>query len=389
MQNAATLAQDIAPSLPVVGAAPAARSCSRRITGPEPSKQARLLSGFLGRGFEDHTIHLGTDFCLADGQPLRHPVLTVRLQGRPGAPVIAVCGGISADRRVADSSGKTGWWRRIVHPGGAIDLTTFRVLSFEFLPGTAEAESPAAARTVTTRDQARALALALDALDIPALHSFVGSSYGGMIALAFAAACPERVGRLSVLCAADRAHPAATALRGIQRRIVAFAAAQGAPAEGLALARQLAMTTYRSPDEFAARFTPGPGAAPDQPSEVCSYLLARGEAFAKVTDPARFLTLSDSIDRHCITPAGIATPVLFIAARSDRLVPFSDVMRCAASTAGPSALLGLTTDKGHDAFLCDTDQFAPQLSAFLAARDPFTAIETHAKTTAGTEGVCP
>ena len=68
----------------------------------------------------------------------------------------------------------------------------------------------------------------------------------------------ERVEQLVVISAADRAHPMATAWRSVQRRIVRFALAAAGPAEGLELARALAMATYRSPEEFAARFALAP-----------------------------------------------------------------------------------------------------------------------------------
>ena len=45
----------------------------------------------------------------------------------------------------------------------------------------------------------------LNHLGIVALRAIAGGSYGGMVALAFGERYPERVGRLIVLGAADRA----------------------------------------------------------------------------------------------------------------------------------------------------------------------------------------
>src|SRR5690606_16111679 len=94
----------------------------------------------------------------------------------------------------------------------------------------------------------------LNHLGIKALRAIAGGSYGGMVALAFGERYPERVAHLLVIGASDRAHPMATAWRSVQRHIVRFALERGDPAAGLKLARALAMSTYRSSEEFAARF---------------------------------------------------------------------------------------------------------------------------------------
>ena len=213
-------------------------------------------------------------------------------------------------------------------------------------------------------DQARLLALAMDAAGVERLHGFVGASYGGMVALAFARLFPERVERLAVICAAHRPHPMATAWRGIQRRILAFAADAGRPEEGVALARQLAMTTYRTPEEFAERFT---GAIPDggDDAEVCGYLKARGDAYAAVASPARYASLSAAIDRHSEEPEAIHTPALLVGAESDRLVPIEDIRELADRLGAPARLVELSSPYGHDSFLKDAHLIAPHLRAWL------------------------
>jgi len=254
-------------------------------------------------GWRDISVLLPAGFTLASGERLSNRELRLRLYGDPENPLVIALGGISSGRRIADSDDGKGWWRGIVSAGGAsggVDLEKFCVLGFDFLPNREET-----ARTITTVDQARALCVALDYLDIARIHGFAGASYGGMVALAFAARYPARATKLCIISAADRANPAATAVRGVQRRILQFAKSCGKPEEGVALARQLAMTTYRTPEEFGERFDSAPGAggcaAAGDPYDVCDYLMARGNAFPMSAD--RFLTLSDSIDRHRIDPA--------------------------------------------------------------------------------------
>lgn len=305
----------------------------------------------------DVSVMLPAGFRLQSGEKLSRPELRLRIFGEPSRPLIAVAGGISAGRAVADGGEENGWWREIVAPGGAIDLDRHCVVGFDFLPNPRET-----ARTITSLDQARALGVALDKIGTPALKAFVGASYGGMVALAFAAAFPRRIEKLCIVSAADRAHPAATALRGVQRRIVEFAQRAGAPEEGVSLARQLAMISYRTPEEFAARFRCGAGGQAGDPYDVCRYLIARGNAYAMT--PERYVTLSDSIDRHQVDPRAIAAASLFIAAQSDRLVPIEDVERLAASIAN-SRFHAFPSLYGHDAFLKEAATIGPVIKSFI------------------------
>ncbi|GJL95754.1 MAG: homoserine O-acetyltransferase [Hyphococcus sp.] len=308
----------------------------------------------------DVTVLLPASFRLESGEPLSQPELRLRIYGETSQPVIAVAGGISSGRAVADSDDQQGWWCEIVSDRGAIDLEKFCVLSFDFLPNPLEV-----ARTITTKDQARALSIALDSLKIERLFAFVGASYGGMTALAFAAAFPDRIDNLCMISAAARTHPAATALRGIQRRIVEFASRYGEEKEGVALARQLAMINYRTPEEFDARFDNEPGVFAGAPYDVCEYLISRGRAFDMSAQ--RYVTLSDSIDRHLVDPSLVQADSLLVAAHSDRLVPAED-MRVLARNLSSSSLVEIDSLYGHDAFLKETAVIGPVIKSFLEER---------------------
>lgn len=314
----------------------------------------------------DISVPLPAGFELDCGARLDDAELLIRIAGRAGAPLVAVSGGISANRFVADDAEGSGWWSAFVAPGGSIDLSQYRVLGFDLLSGE-EAQVPA----ITTRDQARALAHALDFVAERKLHGFVGSSFGGMVGLALAAEYPELLERLCVISAAHRAHPMATAIRGIQRRILKLAQAQDCPEEGVALARQLAMTTYRTADEFQQRFASVPkGNSAGDAYDVCEYLISRGEAFAGKMPIERLLLLSDSMDRHRVDPGQITTPTLLIGATSDRLVPLDDMRALAATLAGPAELVELQSTFGHDAFLLETESIAPLLVNFCQGETP-------------------
>ncbi|HEV8217612.1 MAG TPA: homoserine O-succinyltransferase [Gemmatimonadaceae bacterium] len=276
--------------------------------------------------------------------------------GAAGAPVVAVLGGISATSHVTASEHDPapGWWDAVVGPGRAINTNAFRVLGIDFLDG-GRRDDGQPARTVSTADQADAVARVLDALEIDRLHAFVGASYGGMVALAFAERHPERIDRVVAISAPHEPHPMSTALRAIQRRIVRLGLSSGCAHDALAIARGLAITTYRSGAEFAERFNSAPDLITENDAvfPVASYLGHHGERFAARWTPERFLALSLSGDLHRVDPRAIRTPAVVVAAEGDAIVPRQQLEDLVAHLAGPARLVDLPSTRGHDAFLTE------------------------------------
>jgi homoserine O-acetyltransferase len=283
--------------------------------------------------------------------------------GAPHAPTLIVQGGISADRDVTtmDDRAVPGWWQALVGAGATIDLDRWRVLAIDWLT---PAELGASA--VSSEDQADALAALLQALGIPRVHAFVGSSYGAMVALAFAARYPRRLDRLLLLAGAHRPHPLATAQRSVQRGIVRLGQSTGQVDQALALARQLAMTTYRGSGDFARRFAGGPEWRDGRfHFPVEDYLEHAGKRFVDRFDADRFLALSESIDLHDVAPEQIPTPATLIGFPSDRLVPLADLCELQRRLHGPATLEVVESPYGHDAFLKEPEQLAPLLREAL------------------------
>ncbi|WP_420471635.1 homoserine O-succinyltransferase MetX [Brevundimonas sp. FT23042] len=310
----------------------------------------------------DVTAAIPADFRLASGERLAADVVTGRLHGPADGPLVVVAGGISSGRFAAR------WWSWAVRPGGPVDLERARVLAFDLLPGKTD---PGV--TITTADQARLLGLLLDSLGEPRVDAFVGASYGGCIGLAFATNFPGRIGELVIISAAHRAHPSATAWRGVQRRVLAFARDCGREAEGIALARELAMTTYRTADEFDWRFAGAPPAAAGAPYPVCDYLIARGADYARATSADRWISLSDSLDRHAVAPEAITCPLTLLGFTTDRLVPIEDLRDLAARAPALRRLEVAGSIFGHDAFLKEREVVGRTLHDALSplyARQP-------------------
>jgi homoserine O-acetyltransferase len=267
---------------------------------------------------------------------------------------VVALGGISSGRHI---SGAGGWWSEVIADGAGVDLHGLGAIGLDFAPlGDQRVR-------ITPSDQARLLAHALDAIGVARLHAIVGASYGAMVGMAFAAQAPERLDRLCVISAAGQATAQALAWRGVQRRIVEFGLAQGLGGEGLSLARQLAMITYRSADELEQRF--GAGVDADGRGEVDRYLLARGESYAGSVAPRRWLSLSEAIDRFSVDPGSIQTPTTVIACPTDQLVPYEQMKRFANALPRISGFHDLPSLYGHDAFLKEPQRLNALLRSAL------------------------
>ena len=312
---------------------------------------------------------LAIDLCLRHaGQ--RRVVLRFESIGDAGLPTVLVAGGISADRHVAASEpfDTPGWWDAHVGLGAALDPRAYRILSFDWVGADGMLDA-----VLDPADQADAIAVLLDALGIGCLGGFVGSSYGAMVGLQFAARHGARVQHLVAISGAHRAHPFASAWRALQRQAVALGALQCDERHGLALARQLAILSYRTPEEFNARFEAARVVHGRVRVGAEDYLDHCGAKFVANSSPTAFLRLSESLDLQAIAPEAIDVPVTVVAVAEDRLVPLADayelVERLGRGTSRQAPRLRvLHSQFGHDAFLKETDAIAGVLREAFAQR---------------------
>ena len=299
--------------------------------------------------------------------PLRHAGwrevgIGYECQGPIGAPVVIVAGGISATRHLSAHAGDQapGWWQEQVGADRAIDTGKLRVLAIDWLGADGTLDAP-----IDSADQADALAAVLDHLGIARVAAFVGCSYGAMVGLQFAARHGDRLGQLLAISGAHRAHPYAIAWRALQRNIVRSGIAD--PHAALSLARQLAMLSYRTPEEFAERF-----AVPIRiESDVArcdaeDYLAVCGQRYADRWSAVAFLRLSESIDLHAVDPATVRVPTTLVAVSEDRLVPSADLHALAERLPGPHRLHHLRSRYGHDAFLKEPERIGEIIGEVLA-----------------------
>jgi homoserine O-acetyltransferase len=218
---------------------------------------------------------------------------------------------------------------------------------------------------ITTRDQARAACVLLEVLRIPRVLLVTGGSLGGMVALEFVASFPRRA-RAAVVFAA----PAATGASALGWVHVQRELLRTAGEDGLALARQVAMLTYRTPVGLQQRF----GRRRDSRGEfaVREWLRVHGERLTARFSRASYLALLDAMDAHDLGRgrAGVAERLRASGARltgvgitGDQFFPAAEVAEWVAAAGG--AYRTIESAAGHDAFLIERDQVAAILREAL------------------------
>jgi homoserine O-acetyltransferase len=156
------------------------------------------------------------------------------------------------------------------------------------------------------------------------------------------------------------------------------------PTGGLALARALAMCSYKSAELFDERYGRKPNRGGEDPGrshedrfEVGGYLDYQGQLFLKRFDANSYLAVSRAMDTfdlgttaadEAATLRRILGRVWMVGISSDWLFPPGDVQSLAERmvAAGADArYVELASTHGHDGFLADAGDLAPIISEAL------------------------
>ncbi len=288
-----------------------------------------------------------------------------RRDGPPSAPAVLVVHALTGS---ADAAGD--WWQPLIGPGRAIDTTRRQVICLNLLGscyGTTGPRELSPFPEITPRDMARTQWAALDALDVPSLDLVVGGSLGGMVALEVALERPSAVRAVMPIAAPARIGNLAAAWNHIQLELLALD-----PDRGLELARQLAMTTYRSEVDFDTR------------DGIGSYLEHQGVKLRLRFHAGAYGTLVRAMNAHdvgrdrggiveafrslaasdvAVHPVGIEGDILYGPRQVRALV---DAARAAGAA---TSYRQIRSDKGHDAFLVEWDQLTDILGEVLEGEE--------------------
>lgn len=288
-----------------------------------------------------------------------------RVTGEGPARVLllhALTGGPEA----ADAPGVKGWWGPLFREGAPLDGDRATVWTPNLAGSCYGTEGPAPEAGWSTRHQAEVLAAWIREEDL-AFDALLGGSLGGMVALELAVAEPERFRSVGVIGCGGRSDAWLWGAGEAQRAILRSPSLDDA--EAIALARRVAMLTFRAPEGLAERFA--------APEELQAWLAFHGTALAGRFTRKAYLALLDAMDRHDLgrdrgglvqalgrlrgplSVLGLGTDQLFARASVEELIG-------AAKAAGRlGCARWLESPHGHDAFLIEWDQVSAWLKEVL------------------------
>lgn len=317
--------------------------------------------------------HVG-DFRLESGKVLRGVGQAYHLDGTLNEARDNVVLVFHALTGSSDAAGD--WWANGIGPGRTIDTNRYAVLCTNLLGscyGTTweAAEDPDhPLPRITPRDQARLVQQLLEALGISSVALATGGSLGGMVAMEWAAQNPH-LPRAVVVLAAPAAHSAhAIAWNHIQRRVI-----EAGGAAGLEVARMVAMATYRTADEQAARFARARDG--DGGWAIGGYLDHHGRKLRDRFTIRSYLALMAAMDAHDVGAGrggvgaalgGIRGHLVGVGIPGDLLYG-ADEVRAWTKAAG-AEYREIHSISGHDAFLLELDQVSAILQDALRAAEP-------------------
>jgi homoserine O-acetyltransferase len=360
-----------------------------------------------------HVLRLDKPLPLDGGDTLDDVHIAYQTYGTLNAErsnAILICHALTGDQHVANvhpTTDKSGWWETIVGPGKPVDTARYFVICQNVLGGCMGTTGPSEIDpktgqpygltfpVITIADMVRAQAMALDQLGIETLFAVIGGSMGGMQALQWAAAYPERV-----FCAI----PIATSARHTAQNIAFHEVGRQAikadpnwfggnyydqdeqPTKGLAVARMTAHITYLSEQTLQAKFGRNLQEREsltygfDADFQVESYLRHQGITFVDRFDANAYLYITRAMDYFdlaadhggTLANAFKKTPTRFcvISFTSDWLFPTSEsktLVRSLNAVAANVSFVEIDSDKGHDSFLLDVPEMFATISGFLDA----------------------
>jgi len=289
------------------------------------------------------------------------------------------------------------WWGSLLGLGKPLDTTKYFIFCANVLGSCYGSTGPTSLDPltgrryggdfpiVTIRDMVRLQTEVLVQLGITAAAFVVGGSMGGMQALEWGMQTTLPIGALLSLCATGRHQPWQIGISECQRQAI-YAdplwqggnyTAEAPPKGGLAVARMMAMLTYRTHPGYWTKFGRAVASAQQEKQvfEVEQYLHHQGERFnERGFDAMSYVILTRAMDSHDVSRGrggyfevlrSVQLPTLIVSISSDVLYPVSEQLELAEYMPNSQHHM-IQSDEGHDGFLIEHRKVGTLVRGFLA-----------------------
>ena len=228
---------------------------------------------------------------------------------------------------------------------------------------------------VTPRDLANSLERLRNHLGLEQIHTLIGGSLGGQVALEWAITLGLKLKNLVVLASTSQSSPWVIGFNETQRMAIESDCTWGEKSEfagqkGLETARAIAMLSYRHPGDLQKK-------QKDQDSKLdnfkaSSYLRYQGQKLAKRFNALSYWTLSKTMDSHDLgrNRGGLEAALKLIEAKVLTVGVDTDLLFLPEESQFISKHVKRGTYKeikssaGHDAFLIEFEQLSYFLQSF-------------------------
>ena len=322
---------------------------------------------------------------------------------------ILICHALSGDHHVAgiDTEGKIGWWDHYIGPGKAIDTNKFFVVCPNNIGSCFGSTGPTSnnSRTgkaygdsfpsIQVRDWVESQKYLMDHLKIECWAAVIGGSLGGMQAMCWSLAYPDKLKYAVVIAAAMKLSAQNIAFNEIARRAIQsdvefkeghYLDHETSPKQGLALARMIGHLTYLSDDALGTKFgrlVNGGDIGTTEKEvgefEVASYLKYQGDKFSQKFDANSYILITKMLDHFDLAQDYNDDPAkafshaqcqfLIVSFSSDwRFSPLcSEQITDSLMSAGKAvSYIKIESDQGHDAFLLPNSRYQKAVSLYLS-----------------------
>ena len=288
-----------------------------------------------------------------------------------------------------------GWWPSMVGPGLAFDSDKYFIVCPNVIGGCQGSTGPSSIApdgqrygsrfpSVTIRDMVAAEIAFSDVMGINKYRLAVGPSLGGMRALEWAVAHPDRVNAIctigsSAVATGDQIGTSSIQIRAIKSDPNFFGGdyygKSAGPIEGMGIARRIAHLTYRTEAEMDVRF--GRELQGDDTGRfaVESYLDHQADKLSQRFDANTYIALTEAMNSHDIgrgrggvaaALSGIAIPVIAVSIDTDRLFPVRLQAEIADLAPLAQELVTISSPFGHDGFLVEVELVGNVIKEALA-----------------------